>query len=294
MRIVLLILSFPFLFIGCAENRKELITEEYLDLHQKWKDSRMDEVKADWIPLIGLAWLEQGDNSFGSDPNNSVEFPLPAPPFMGTITVNGDSIRTRTVSKIIVTINDSINVLPDMIITEGMKFRFDNLEWKVIKRTGKYAVRIWDRTPILTDSLVLEYFDTHSKWIFDAKFEAYPEGSTYPIANVLGTVTDTPILGQLLFNYDGTEYGLDVMVGGEDTWFVIFGDKTNGEDTYGAGRYIYVPKVKDGQITKIDFNKAYNPPCAFTEHATCPLPPAQNHLPFSITAGEMNTYSDYL
>ncbi|MDL5045741.1 DUF1684 domain-containing protein [Oscillatoria amoena NRMC-F 0135] len=115
---------------------------------------------------------------------------------------------------------------------------------------------------------------------------------TIEITNVLGQTLQQRSVGTLLFSWKGEQYSIDAIDEGNDEFFIIFGDETNTRETYGAGRYLYVALPEEGDKVIIDFNKAYNPPCAFTEFATCPLPPKQNLLPFSVTAGEKN-YGDH-
>jgi uncharacterized protein (DUF1684 family) len=133
----------------------------------------------------------------------------------------------------------------------------------------------------------LDYFPVNPKWILDAKYEAHVPHKMISIVNVLGMVEEMPSPGTLVFDVDGKTYRLaPVLEKGEKQWFIIFADATSGKETYGAGRYLYAdPAGADGKVI-LDFNKSYNPPCAFTKFATCPLPPRQNRLPFRIEAGE--------
>jgi uncharacterized protein len=133
----------------------------------------------------------------------------------------------------------------------------------------------------------LEYFPLAQDWRFEAKFEPYSPMKKIPIINILGMEEEMNSPGALLFGVDGTQYRLDtVLEDGETDYFVMFGDTTNGKLSYGAGRFLYVKPPVAG-VTVLDFNKSYNPPCAFSHFATCPLPPQQNKLPLAIPAGEL-------
>ena len=123
----------------------------------------------------------------------------------------------------------------------------------------------------------------------EARFEPFTPPKPIPIVNVLGDVIDTPSPGRLIFRLHDAEYALDALIDdpSEPDLFVIFRDRTNGSGTYPAGRYLHVPLPVGGKTT-IDFNQAYNPPCAFTVFATCPLPPKQNWLKTAVEAGEKN------
>ena len=107
------------------------------------------------------------------------------------------------------------------------------------------------------------------------------------VTNVLGQTTAQDYAGKISFEYQGKNYVLDAISEGPGDLFVIFGDATNGINTYHTGRYMYVPRPDKNGNTFIDFNKAFNPPCAYTPYATCPIPPQQNILPFKVTAGEL-------
>jgi hypothetical protein len=133
----------------------------------------------------------------------------------------------------------------------------------------------------------MEYFPIAPEWRLTARFEPYTPAKTIPIPNVFGRLEDSPSPGSLVFTVDGREYRLDpVLETGETDLFIIFGDQTNGRETYGAGRFLYAKPAGPDGTTVLDFNKSYNPPCVFTPYATCPLPPPQNKLPFRIPAGE--------
>jgi len=123
------------------------------------------------------------------------------------------------------------------------------------------------------------------EWRLEARLEQPPLPKQIAITNVLGQTSQEPSPGEVVFTVNGQEYRLDALEEGEEL-FIIFADKTNGTDTYGAGRYLYMPKPDASGKTYIDFNKAYTPPCAFTGFATCPLPPKQNFLSIAVPAGE--------
>jgi len=132
----------------------------------------------------------------------------------------------------------------------------------------------------------LEYFPLDQQWRFEARFEPYTSMKKIPIINILGMEDDMNSPGVVVFDVGGHEYRLDaVLEDGETDYFIMFGDPTNGKQTYGAGRFMYVKPPVNG-VTVLDFNKSYNPPCAFSHYATCPLPPPQNRLPIAVTAGE--------
>jgi uncharacterized protein (DUF1684 family) len=164
----------------------------------------------------------------------------------------------------------------------------------LIERGNRTAVRVKDSASAPRRRFSgIESFPVREAWRVPARLDRYPPKKSIPIPNVLGGVTQEPSPGAVVFTVGGREYRLDaVEEEGEKDLFLIFGDRTNGVVTYGAGRFLYVsPPGADGR-TVVDFNKAYNPPCAFTPFATCPLPPPQNRLPIAVEAGEKR-YGDH-
>jgi len=162
------------------------------------------------------------------------------------------------------------------------------LRFHVIKRNDRYALRVKDRaSDARTHFAGLDYFPTDPRWRVEARWVPYNPPHKIPITNVLGMTSDEVAPGRLVFAVEGKEYSVEpILEQGEKDLFIIFRDATAGKETYGAARYLYAtPPGADGKVI-VDFNKAYNPPCAFTPYATCPLPPAQNKLPFRIEAGE--------
>jgi uncharacterized protein (DUF1684 family) len=133
----------------------------------------------------------------------------------------------------------------------------------------------------------IESYAVDPKWRVPATFAPHRPPRSIPIPNILGNVTQEPSPGAVVFSIGGHEYRIDAVdEEGEEDLFLIFADRTNGETTYGAGRFLYAPRPGADGKTVVDFNKAYSPPCAFTAFATCPLPPPQNRLPIPIEAGE--------
>jgi uncharacterized protein (DUF1684 family) len=160
--------------------------------------------------------------------------------------------------------------------------------WTIIKREDKVGVRFRNlKAKTLIGFKGIERFKIDSNWRLKATMVA-PSQNLLMITNVLGQTTATKTAGKLIFVIQNKEYSLDVIDEGEPKLFVVFADETAGKTTYGAGRFIEIPRPDALGNTEIDFNIAYNPPCAFTAFATCPLPPAQNRLKVAIPAGEKN------
>lgn len=286
------IITIILLTAGCKHYNEK---NDYSNSIQEWQKKRelLLLKKNSWLSLAGLYWLEQGENSFGSDSSNQIIFPENAPKFMGSFFLN-DTVVT-------VKINDGIDVFTDSSRVTSMRLKNDNqkgkhilsyssLNWYIIKRTNKFGVRLKDSEhPNLKSFKGIDHFPIDQNWRVKARLEPYDSAKTIRVPNVLGQVSDMPCPGALVFEINGQTYKLDAIdVETDDEYWLIFADETSGEETYGAGRFLYVNKIDSTGITYIDFNKAYNPPCVFTPFATCPLPPTQNRLMIRIAAGEKN------
>ncbi|HEX6930105.1 MAG TPA: DUF1684 domain-containing protein, partial [Gammaproteobacteria bacterium] len=162
-----------------------------------------------------------------------------------------------------------------------------SLRFYVIARAGNLGIRVRDLdNPARRDFKGLDYFPVTLAWRKEARFEPWPAPRAVKIINILGMVDEMTSPGELVFGHDGAEYRLTALAEpGDAQWFIMIADGTSGRETYGAGRYLYIDPPVDG-VALLDFNKAYNPPCAFTALATCPLPPPANRLGVAITAGE--------
>lgn len=257
---------------------------------QKWHDARVARLKADdgWLTLVGLRWLDEGDNAAGSSDKAPVELPQKAPAAFGVFTRHGKAVSFKPADGVQVTVNGkpfaggAIKTdeegAPDVL-------RYGTLQLLVIDRGERVGVRVRDSEAEARKSFHgIDRFPVSAAWKKDCKFELAPEGRTIGVPNVLGDVSDVPLYGTALFQHDGHEYRL-LATKEEDSLMFVFGDLTNKTDTYGAGRFLYTPLPKDGHVT-LDFNRAFNPPCAFSPYATCPLPVKENRLSVRVEAGE--------
>ena len=249
----------------------------------KWRADRLTRLKSEsgWLSLVGLQWLNAGENAI-SIPADGGKVALDAgkvtliPNPAAALQIDGKPVAAPTELR-----NDTDPAGPTVVQRGSVRFN-------VIKRNDKYALRIKDaNSDARTHFLGLDYFPVNPKFRFEARFEPYDPPHKVPITNVLGMTSDETSPGALAFEFEGQTYRVQpILEEGEKEWFIIFKDATAGTETYPAARYVYAaPPGPDGK-TVLDFNKAYNPPCAFTPYATCPLPPAQNKLPFRIEAGE--------
>lgn len=266
----------------------------YYKAIEKWRAERLEEINGEdgWVTLIGLFWLREGQNSFGSDPSNQIVLPQSnVPKFAGSFWLDKGIVRLEAKPEARITSEgkaDTSLVLNSDADGKPTVLMLGSLKLFVINRSGKFGLRVKDKqSPTRSHFKGLDYFPIDLKWRLKAKFESYVPPKIIPVVNVLGVVENMTSPGALVFEVNGKSYRLDpVLEKGSNQLFVMFADMTTGKETYGAGRYLYTdPPEVDGEVT-VDFNKAHNPPCAFTVFATCPLPPRQNRLTIRVAAGE--------
>lgn len=287
-----LALIFLFLFISC---QKKEIDPSYLAEINQWHQKRIANLKKPegWLSLVGLYWLQEGENSFGSSEKNDITFPQKAPAFIGTFVLHANKVKVVINPDIPVLVNDTIKKEAELqhdLSGHPTKMKLGSLVWYVIKRGEKYGIRLKDTLSAVRMKFKgIDRFPVDPKYRVVATFIPYNPPKKIIIPTIIGTEEVSYSPGALEFELDGEKYRLDPEGEmGDKEWFIVFGDATNGKETYGAGRFLYVPAPDSTGKTIIDFNKAYNPPCAFTPYATCPLPPEQNILPVAIRAGEKN------
>ncbi|MDE3201034.1 MAG: DUF1684 domain-containing protein [Acidobacteriota bacterium] len=274
---------------------------DWLRSLESWRAERAKQISAPdgWLSLAGLEWLKSGFNSIGADPGNSIQLhTTDAPPRLGLITVNGDIIQLLAPSGGFpagLTTNggparegklDTSNEHPTVIALKG-------LELVVLKRGDRYILRIKDaNSPERTSFTGLHWYAPDATYRVQARYIPYNPPQVEQIATVIGTTLNMTAPGAVEFMLKGKVYLLEPVFDGGDKnhFFFILRDETSQTTTYGGGRFLTTGLPdngvsKPGHIT-IDFNKLYNPPCAYTQYATCPLPPEKNRLSVAIEAGE--------
>lgn len=257
----------------------------------EWKQKRINALKDPngWLNLTGLYWLKSGKNGFGSDAANELVYHhADMPKQAGYFILENHQVNWVVSENVKTTIKDSL-VTKALLYEEGKQkaplMGLGSLRWNIIQRDDKIGIRLRDlNAPVLKTFKGCARFKDDSTWRLQARFEKKQENKLL-ITNVLGQTNAQESPGKLIFTIAGKEYQLDALVEGKEL-FILFGDATSGKTTYPAGRFLYADLPDANGITVIDFNKAFNPPCAFTIYATCPLPPKQNILPIAITAGE--------
>lgn len=259
---------------------------------ESWRRRMEQSLRADrsWLTLVGLFWLNEGTNRFGTSLDNEIVLPEEsAPAHAGSIAYHAGTATLHAEASAGVAVNGqpatTVQLRPDAdaapdFVTLGA------LTMLLIQRGERHAIRLWDRrSPARTAFTGRRWYAVREAYRLSASLIAHDPPRSLPVPNILGETEQRPSPGYALFALDGHEYRLDAVTEGDELFF-IFRDQTASDTTYPAGRFLKAAFPQNGQIT-LDFNRAYSPPCAFTDFATCPLPPPGNHLPLRIEAGEL-------
>jgi uncharacterized protein len=238
-----------------------------------------------WLSLVGLFWLREGEQRIGSGRRNDIFLPNgSAPDSVGTLILQNGQVTFTAISDVLIDgVTARESVLQSDVETDNHPTRVSvgSITFNVIKRGDQLGIRVRDRNnPLLRQFGGRRWYDISPVFRIPATFTAYPTPVEVPIMNSAGIEVTMVKLGQVNFEVEGQKLHLDAY---EDEpgslWFL------NGMTTYGAGRFLVASVTHDG-LVDLDFNRAYSPPCAFTEYATCPLPTKDNVLPVKIEAGE--------
>lgn len=242
-----------------------------------WHDAREARLRTPtgWLALAGLHWLEPGENRL--------------PDLPGTFTLEGGEV-TLTAARSDGYTLEGAPVERRVLVPDGGaapdRVRRGDLTLAVIERAGRHAVRVWDaRRPARTGFEGIEAYPADPRWRIEARWEAYPAPREVEVPSVIGVATREHAPGLAHFTVDGRAVALEPTLEEDGGLFFVFKDATARDATYGAGRFLYAAAPRDGKVV-LDFNRAVNPPCAFSPFATCPLPTARNVLPVRVEAGE--------
>ena len=259
---------------------------------EQWRAQRVARLQgpSGWLSLIGLHWLKDGKNTVGSDASNDIVLAA-GPKNLGTITLAKGKATIVLNPKEPATI-DGKPVKTAELLDDSHEnpttVQFGTASFYMIDRNGKKGLRVKDSEAEARKHFTgIETWPIDPKWRIEAKWVEYKPAHTLEVPNVIGQIDKFPVPGKAVFERDGKTYELLPVLEEPDAkeLFFIFADKTTAKETYGGGRFFYSEMPKDGKVV-LDFNKAYNPPCAFSPHATCPLAPPENRLAMPVTAGE--------
>lgn len=269
------------------------VDDDYSREIETWRKQRLERLQAPdgWLSLVGLDWLKPGTSKIGSASDNDIVV-AKAPAHLGSVEWKGDKVTITLAKDSGATIDGKVLASAELLDDaheNPTTIAFESVRFYLIDRAGgKKGLRIKDsEAKTRTGFLGIDAYPVDPSWRIEARWTAFDPPHTLEIPNVLGTIDKMPVPGKAVFERDGKTFELLPVLETDDAdeLFFIIADKTSGKETYGAGRFIYSAMPKDGKLV-IDFNKAYNPPCAFTSFATCPLAPPENRLGVPVTAGE--------
>ncbi|HXP47209.1 MAG TPA: DUF1684 domain-containing protein [Terriglobales bacterium] len=263
---------------------------------EKFRAEEIKDLKSNWLVLAGLFWLKPGANSFGTASSNPIVLPAgTAPPKAGVFELNGDEVTLKMEPGAAAIIDNqplmTAKLQPD---TSGKPtvVAVGRLRMHVIKRGERTGIRLKDlQNPALRNFTSLHFYALDTAYRITATWVPSDGKRTVDVPNVLGDVTAEIVPGEARFTVNGQQLQLTAL-GGDAAkgLFFVFSDPTSKTDTYPAGRFLEADAVQDGKVV-LDFNKAYNPPCAVTPYATCPIAPKENRLAVAIPAGEKFDHS---
>ena len=271
--------------LGCAMVAAT-IDAPYRAQVEQWRQQREASLKADggWLTVTGLFWLKDGDNSVGSDPSNDILLPDGSPARLGNLKLQSGHVNF-TASGSGVTLKGQAVTQTEVRPVGSDVLVAGPLQLLVIKRGERLALRLKDNNSKARREFThLSWYPVEEDWKIKAKFIPSPSATKIVFDTVIGEQETSDSPGYVEFERAGVIYRLQAAGEGRRLFFVIR-DQTSGKTTYAASRFLYADASQDGSVI-LDFNKAENPPCAFTAYATCPLPPPQNRLSLAITAGE--------
>lgn len=233
-----------------------------------------------WLSLVGLHWLQPGVQRIGTASDNDIVLAT-GPAYLAQVAFEDGQVRIDPLEE-----SGAWHQPGAEGLAARLRFNEGEASIQVIQRGERFGLRVRDaKAPTRTGFAGIERFDTDPSWRVAAEFEPHDPPRTLPIVDVLGQTTQTPNPGVVRFMHGGKRYSLEALDEGDGRLFFVFADRTNAKDSYGAGRMLYADPAVNGR-TVLDFNLAYNPPCAFTEFSTCPLPPPENRLDVAVRAGE--------
>jgi len=264
--------------------------EESILQERKEREVRFKNTERGWLGLVGLYWLRDGENTIGSHPTNDIILPLVAPGRIGIVQYNNGVATFRAERGVPIYCNGKKvtlkTLVADIYEDEADFLQIGDLTLVLLERADRHLIRVWNKHSETRENFTgFKQYHINPKYCLEAKYTAYNTPKLISIQDVIEIYHETPFQGYVTFELDGEEHRLEARMDEDEVMRLDFRDETNGDTTYVGGRFLIAEMPKDGKII-VDFNQAYNPPCAYTDYATCPLPPPENRLPIRIEAGE--------
>ena len=263
--------------------------EETILTERREREDRFKNTERGWLGLVGLYWLRDGENKIGSDPDNDILLPPVVPGHIGIVQYNNGVATFRAARGVPVYCDGKQVTLKTLIadIYDDADFmQIGDLTFVLLDRAGRHLIRVWNKHSKLRKGFTgFKQYQVDPKYCIEAKYTSYETPRLISIQDVIEIYHETPFQGYVTFEFNGEVHRLEARVDEDEYMRLDFKDATNGDTTYKGGRFLVAEMPRNGKII-VDFNRAYNPPCAYTDYATCPLPPLENYLPFRVEAGE--------
>jgi uncharacterized protein (DUF1684 family) len=269
-----------------------MANEQYEQSVIKWRQEVDANLRREngWLALSGLFWLRKGTNVIGSGPDSDILLPQRAPRRLGTFEFDGNNVTLNVEDTTPVEVNGTAttHALLDADQDDVPSFiTFEDIRMVVVRRSKGVGIRIWDNKRDDRQTFPSrQWYPVKEEFRVPATYTRYEIPKVVKMPDILGAVLDEPMQGYVTFEFGGRKHQLMVEELPDKRLFIQFMDLTNGSPTYPSGRYHYTDAHENGKVF-IDFNKAYSPPCAFTDYATCTFPPQENHLKIPVEAGEI-------
>jgi uncharacterized protein (DUF1684 family) len=269
-----------------------MANEEYQNSVIKWRQEVDTNLRREngWLALAGLYWLRKDINLIGSDPESDILLPKRAPKRLGTFEFDGNNVMLEVEADVPVEVNGvhTRSALLDADQEDVPSFiTFNDIRMVVVRRSKGVGIRLWDNSREERRSFPSrQWYPVKEELRVPATYTRYETPKIVKMPDILGAILDEPMQGFVSFQLNGKKHELIVEELPDRRLFVQFMDLTNNHQTYPSGRYHYTDAHENGKVF-IDFNKAYSPPCAFTDYATCTFPPQENRLKTAIEAGEL-------
>jgi uncharacterized protein (DUF1684 family) len=298
-RYLVFMISLVLVYSCSSRDEKSAEYASFEKAELQWREERNWRMKSptSWLTIAGLFWLEEGENTFGTVPEVDIRLPEgSAPPVAGAFIIHDGTVHVVPERGVTITMGDTLS--GETVLTpddggEPSVIALGDLRMWVIKRGDRYAIRLRDfNAPRFENFEGLQFFPVREEYRVRGTYHPFSSPRPVVLATVIGTEALMVSPGYVTFRIHEEELRLDAFEAGLDSTklFILFKDGTSGAETYGACRFLTADILEDGSVD-LNFNRAHNPPCAYTPYATCPLPPSRNELSIRIEAGEKN-YGD--
>jgi len=269
-----------------------MANEEYVNSVLRWRQELDTNLRREngWLALAGLFWLRKGENIIGSSKDSDILLPARAPERLGTFEFDGNNVTLNVEANLPIEVNGMAtkSALLDADQEDVPSFiTFNDMRMVVVRRSKGVGIRLWDN--IRDERRTFpprKWFPVKEELRVPATYTRYDSPRVVKMPDILGAILDEQMEGFVTFELNGKKHELVTSELPDHRLWIQFMDGTNGNSTYPSGRYHYTEAHENGKVF-IDFNKAYNPPCAFTDYATCTFPPQENHLKVPVEAGEI-------